>query len=182
MEFHSWKFIIVNNVFSGMELNLADLTEVDRDYVPGLLCIRDMMTEGSTTEIVILKMNIKLSDHCSITWSVEPITMFTSLFQNWRLFFAELILFTYRAITCNIPCLDLVSMEMPFSTPSASGTEIALAPSPRGSTHATAPRVDQLASTSASKMDSSLNLMQTSSSVVDVITPENRNDYIRQGT
>ena len=63
MEFHSWKFIIVNNVFSGMELNLADLTEVDRDYVPGLLCIRDMMTEGSTTEAVILKMNVKLSDH-----------------------------------------------------------------------------------------------------------------------
>ena len=63
MEFHNWKFIIVNNVFSGMELNLADLTEVDRDYVPGLLCIRDMMTEGSTTEVLILKMNMKLSHH-----------------------------------------------------------------------------------------------------------------------
>lgn len=27
---------------SGIELTPADLTEVDRDYVPGLLCIRDM--------------------------------------------------------------------------------------------------------------------------------------------
>lgn len=27
---------------AGIELTPADLTEVDRDYVPGLLCIRDM--------------------------------------------------------------------------------------------------------------------------------------------
>ena len=27
---------------AGMELTPGDLTEIDRDYVPGLLCIRDM--------------------------------------------------------------------------------------------------------------------------------------------
>lgn len=27
---------------AGMQLTPADLTEIDRDYVPGLLCIRDM--------------------------------------------------------------------------------------------------------------------------------------------
>ena len=73
--------------------------------------------------------------------------------------------------------IDLVSMEMPFSTPSASGTEIALAPLPRGaSAHTAASRLDQAAS-----IEASLNLMQTSASSADVITPENRHDYIRQG-
>ena len=71
MEFRDWKFVIVINVFSGMELNLADLTEVDRDYVPGLLCIRDMMTEGSTTEVVMLKMNMKLSDHILLDYLIS---------------------------------------------------------------------------------------------------------------
>ncbi|XP_023218340.1 E3 ubiquitin-protein ligase HERC2-like isoform X1 [Centruroides sculpturatus] len=31
---------------AGMPLNPADLTEVDRDYVPGLMCIRDMEAEA----------------------------------------------------------------------------------------------------------------------------------------
>ncbi|KAG5897066.1 hypothetical protein JTB14_025882 [Gonioctena quinquepunctata] len=53
---------------AGIELTPGDLTEIDRDYVPGLLCIRDMASE-------------------------EP------LFQN---------------------------MEMPFCTPSSSGTDIHL--------------------------------------------------------
>ncbi|XP_074029211.1 E3 ubiquitin-protein ligase HERC2 [Leptinotarsa decemlineata] len=53
---------------AGIDLTPADLTEIDRDYVPGLLCIRDMGSE-------------------------EP------LFQN---------------------------MEMPFCTPSSSGTDIHL--------------------------------------------------------
>ena len=41
--------VLISSVPStlGMELNLADLTEVDRDYVPGLLCIRDMVAEGN---------------------------------------------------------------------------------------------------------------------------------------
>lgn len=30
---------------AGMELTPGDLTELDRDYVPGLLCIRDMAPE-----------------------------------------------------------------------------------------------------------------------------------------
>lgn len=34
-----WKLI------AGMELTPCDLTEMDRDYVPGLLCIRDMATD-----------------------------------------------------------------------------------------------------------------------------------------
>lgn len=53
---------------AGIELTPADLTEIDRDYVPGLLCIRDMGSE-------------------------EP------LFQN---------------------------LEMPFSTPSSCGVDVAL--------------------------------------------------------
>ncbi|CAG9815802.1 unnamed protein product [Phaedon cochleariae] len=53
---------------AGIELTPADLTEIDRDYVPGLLCIRDMGAE-------------------------EP------LFRN---------------------------LEMPFSTPSASGSDVCL--------------------------------------------------------
>ena len=72
---------------------------------------------------------------------------------------------------------DLVSMEMPFSTPSASGTEIALAPLPRGA----ASRLDHATPSSATDMGGSVNLMQTSASSTDVITPDNRQEYIRQG-
>lgn len=62
---------------SGIELTPADLTEVDRDYVPGLLCIRDMEPDEK-------------------------------LFQT---------------------------LEMPFSTPSASGVDISLSSKYRRITH-----------------------------------------------
>lgn len=62
---------------AGMELTPADLTEVDRDYVPGLLCIRDMAPDER-------------------------------LFQN---------------------------LEMPFSTPSASGTDVPLSTKYKRITH-----------------------------------------------
>ncbi|KAL1138806.1 hypothetical protein AAG570_008868, partial [Ranatra chinensis] len=53
---------------AGMALTPADLTEIDRDYVPGLLCIRDMSSEDK----------------------------------------------------------DLQTLDMPFSTPSAAGTDVPL--------------------------------------------------------
>lgn len=62
---------------AGMELSPGDLTEVDRDYVPGLLCIRDMAPDER-------------------------------LFQN---------------------------LEMPFSTPSASGSDVPLSTRYKRITH-----------------------------------------------
>lgn len=62
---------------AGMELTPGDLTEVDRDYVPGLLCIRDMAPDER-------------------------------LFQN---------------------------LEMPFSTPSASGADVPLSSKYKRITH-----------------------------------------------
>ncbi len=33
---------------AGMPLNVSDLTEVDKDYVPGLMCIKDMTEDALT--------------------------------------------------------------------------------------------------------------------------------------
>ena len=54
-----------------MELNLADLTEVDRDYVPGLLCIRDMMPEGKDQRTLSLLLIQLCSQESTINSSEE---------------------------------------------------------------------------------------------------------------
>ena len=79
---------------------------------------------------------------------------------------------------------DLVSMEMPFSTPSASGLDLVLSPSSSSRVPPPLPPISSghVTGAEASTMDVSLNLMQTSTSNIEVITTENRHDYIRKGS
>lgn len=46
---------------AGMPLTLADLTEIDRDYIPGLLCIRDMGAEDKELNTLDMPFSIPSS-------------------------------------------------------------------------------------------------------------------------
>lgn len=73
---------------SGIELTPADLTEIDRDYVPGLLCIRDMGPE----EPLFQNLEMPFSTSSSCGADVPLSTRYKSITYENRLEYVRLAL------------------------------------------------------------------------------------------